>query len=103
MCIRDRPYTLLEAMALGIPIIASRVGGLAEILKNDINALLITPGNIEEITQAIIRLHNSPTLCRYLGENAQQLQKKHYSLEIMILRYLKIYMALLYKSEGFPS
>ncbi|HRC72047.1 MAG TPA: glycosyltransferase family 4 protein [Candidatus Competibacter sp.] len=97
------PYTLLEAMALGIPIIASRVGGLAEILKNDINALLITPGNIEEITQAIIRLHNSPTLCRYLGENAQQLQKKHYSLEIMILRYLKIYMALLYKSEGFPS
>lgn len=89
------PYTLLEAMALGAPIIASQVGGLAEVLQNDITALLIPPGNSEALAQSIRRLYSDPELRCRLAKNAQQLQQTQFSLEKMIQRYLSAYQKLL--------
>lgn len=89
------PYTLLEAMALGTPIIASQVGGLAEVLSNEETALLVPPGDIFFLTQSIIRLHNDPALRCRLGSNAQRLQKTHFSIEKMAAYYLDIYRNLL--------
>jgi glycosyltransferase involved in cell wall biosynthesis len=85
------PYTLLEAMALGTPIVASRVGGLAEILKDGITALLIPPGDIIALAQAIVRLHDVPGLRQQLSENARKLQQTHYSLDMMVARYIEAY------------
>ncbi|MBK9953452.1 MAG: glycosyltransferase [Candidatus Competibacteraceae bacterium] len=55
------PYTLLVVMALGALIIASQVGGLAEVLQNDITALLILPGNSAP-AQSLRRLYSDPEL-----------------------------------------
>jgi glycosyltransferase involved in cell wall biosynthesis len=85
------PYTLLEAMALGTPLIASRVGGLAEVLQDGVTALLIPPGDATALAQAIVRLHDDPELRRRLGEHAQRLQQARYSLEAMAARYLGVY------------
>src|SRR4051794_26136407 len=51
------PYTLLEAMALGTPVVASRVGGLAEVLEDEVTALLVPPGDAARLADAILRLH----------------------------------------------
>lgn len=87
------PYTLLEAMALGIPIIASRVGGLAEILQDNVNALLVPPENAMALAQSIARLHDDPELRQRLGEHAQRLQQTRYTLKTMATRYLNVYQA----------
>lgn len=85
------PYTLLEAMALGIPIIASKVGGLAEVLQDGDTALLVQSGDAEVLAQAIARLHKEPRLRCKLGEHARRCQQMHYSLQAMTRRYLSIY------------
>ena len=56
------PMALLEAMAMGIPVIASAVGGVSNVLTDEINGLLITPGNIKDICDKIIILKNSREL-----------------------------------------
>ena len=85
------PYTLLEAMALGIPIIASRVGGLEEVLGDGATALLVPTGDCPALARAITRLHADPDLRRRLSENARRLQQAQYSLERMTERYLAVY------------
>lgn len=85
------PYTLLEAMAAGKPIIASCVGGLAEVLQHETTALLVPPGNPTDLGRAIAHLYAQPELRRRLGERAQVLARTHYSREAMTLRYLEVY------------
>ena len=52
------PYTLLEAMAFGTAIVASCVGGLAEVLQDDVTALLVPPRDTKALAHAITRLHD---------------------------------------------
>jgi L-malate glycosyltransferase len=92
------PYTLLEAMALGKAIIASRVGGLAETLEDGVTALLIPPADSVALAQAIVRLHREPDLALRLGERARQLQESQYSLDTMTDLYVAQYRELLHKS-----
>lgn len=89
------PYSLIEAMALGTPIIASRVGGLAEVLQDGITALLVPPRDVTTLALAIARLHNDQELCSQLGKEARRLQQTKYSLEAMTKNYLEVYRALL--------
>jgi glycosyltransferase involved in cell wall biosynthesis len=93
------PYTLLEAMALGIPVVASRVGGLVEVIQDEDTGLLVPPQDAEALAQAIGRLHDDPTLCSQLGEQARCLQQATYSLESMTERYLEIYRELVARSD----
>lgn len=93
------PYTLLEAMALGTPIIASHVGGLTEVLQDGVTGLLVAPRDIKALSQAIIQLYNQPRLLRQLGENAKRLQQSHYSLKKMAEQYIDVYQNLLPRND----
>lgn len=85
------PYTLLEAMALGTPIIASQVGGLAEVVKDGVTGLLLPPGDAASLAEAVARLCWDLELRRSLGDNARAIQRAQYSLDAMTERYLAIY------------
>lgn len=85
------PYTLLEAMALGTPVIASRVGGLAETIQDGVTGLLVAPGNASPLADAIRRLIADPSLRARLADAAQRLQRARYSLEAMADGYLDVY------------
>jgi glycosyltransferase involved in cell wall biosynthesis len=61
---------MLEAMALGRPIIASRVAAIPEILRHGENGLLVEPGSSGEIADAIRQLVRDPGLARRIGEGA---------------------------------
>lgn len=88
------PYTLLEAMAFGTPIVASRVGGLAEVLQDGLSGLLIPPGDATALAKAVVALLDDQELRQRLGRHAQQLQRTRYSLEVMTDRYLAVYESL---------
>jgi glycosyltransferase involved in cell wall biosynthesis len=85
------PYTLLEAMALGVPIIASRVGGLAEVLEDEVTALLVEPRDPAALAAAVRRLKDDPSLGARIGTQAQSVQRAKYSLEAMAASYLAVY------------
>jgi glycosyltransferase involved in cell wall biosynthesis len=63
------PKTIFEAMASGIPIIASRVGGLPYLIKNGVNGLLVKPANPEELAEAILRYKNDFALFKNIALN----------------------------------
>jgi len=85
------PYTLLEAMSLGLPVIASRVGGLAEVLEDGRTALLVPPMNPRAIADALATLHADPALAGKLGNAAALEQRQHFDLSTMGTTYLAVY------------
>ncbi len=87
------PYTLLEAMSLGLPAVASDVGGLAEVLRNGETGLLIPVGDASSLANALRRLADEPDLSRRLSTAAAQEQRTRYTLDAMGEGYLEAYDA----------
>jgi glycosyltransferase involved in cell wall biosynthesis len=85
------PFILLEAMALSTPIVASRVGGLAEVLDDRKTGLLIPPSDPTSLANAVAALHRHPELRQELGNNAQRIQRTLYSIREMTARYKAVY------------
>ena len=82
----------LEAMASGVPLIASRVGGLADMLTDGETALLVPPGDPDALAAALSRLQSDPRLRRQLAENAKLLVNKTYSLQPMLDALTAVYL-----------
>jgi len=85
------PYALLEAMWLGTPVIASRVGGLAEVLEDGTDALLVEAGNEHGLAAAIERAMKRPDLGISLAANARAKVEKLYTTDSMTRDYLCLY------------
>lgn len=85
------PYVLLEAGLAEIPIIATNVGGVPEIIQNEKTGLLINPANPEEITDAIKKLIENQNLRTTLSQNAHQKILQEFSFEKMLQRTLATY------------
>ena len=62
--------TILEAMSMSLPVVATDVGGIPEIVKNERNGLLVARDSPDDIVAAISRLANDDSLLRRLGTNA---------------------------------
>lgn len=77
------PYTLLEAMWLGKPIIASKVGGLKEVLVDGKDAILFSPGNVDELKDAILSVVENPNYGERLGSEASKKVRQEYSSKRM--------------------
>jgi 2-deoxystreptamine N-acetyl-D-glucosaminyltransferase/2-deoxystreptamine glucosyltransferase len=67
------PHVLLEAASCGLPIVATRVGGVPEVVQHGVNGLLVPPDSPTELLEALRRLQNEPDLRRRLSENASRL------------------------------
>ncbi len=85
------PYTLLEAMALRVPIVASAVGGLAEVLSDKVTALLVKPRDVAAIAGAIKWIHQNRELAAAMGRAAQIEQRKRFGLNGMCQAYVEVY------------
>ena len=81
---------LLEALWVGVPVVASRTGGIPNIIADGVNGLLVSPGDSEELAHAIIRVLSSPDLARRLGEAARE-RAKGYDWEVLAERVLAAY------------
>ncbi len=84
------PMTLIEAMGTGLPIVASNVGGIQDMLTNNENAILINP-TIDELVSAIKVIVNDEVLREQLGKCAKE-RALEFSYKIMSKKYEEIYM-----------
>jgi glycosyltransferase involved in cell wall biosynthesis len=94
---------LLEAMAAGLPVIATRVGGNPELVTDGVTGLLIPPKDAEALAQALERLLADPSQAHTLGQNARSLVVANYSLERLAREINAIYAELADKKFTFPS
>jgi glycosyltransferase involved in cell wall biosynthesis len=74
------PNVLLEAMAAGVPIVATAVGGVGEMIRHQEHGLLVPRGDVEGIASGVVELLGNPELCRALT-SAAKLSLATYSLE----------------------
>ena len=87
------PYTALEAMDLGIPLIASDVGGLREILTHEVDALLVPPGDEGALASAIERMADDSSLRERLRLNARRTVATRFAAARMVDQYMDLYRA----------
>ena len=89
--IESVPQSILEAFYLKIPVIATDVGGVHEIVSNNKTGLLVTPNNSKELLENINYLLNDIDLCNRLTNNAHEFVMKNFSWEVLLPKYLKLY------------
>jgi glycosyltransferase involved in cell wall biosynthesis len=82
-------WAILEATAAGLPIAATNVGGIPEIIEDKKTGLLVNPANHIELTEALKKLIEDKNLRKRLGQ-AAQLKSKQFSQEKMISEYLRL-------------
>jgi len=83
---------LQEALTLGCACIASNVGGIPELIKNNVNGILVNPKSPDALYAAIIRLIKDESLRSYLSENSSKVAaEKEMTYEKMIKKYKEIY------------
>jgi glycosyltransferase involved in cell wall biosynthesis len=83
------PVVALEAMSSGKPIIASRVGGIPELVSNNENGILVSPGNVEQLVGALLRLLENQSLRNRLGNMGRKLVEEEYDWKKIGQLYLK--------------
>jgi glycosyltransferase involved in cell wall biosynthesis len=82
--------SVLEAMAARTPVVATRVGGLPELVADGINGLIIPPEDVEALAEAIVRLLNRPKECAKMGVEGRQIAENNFSWEKVASRYMEI-------------
>jgi glycosyltransferase involved in cell wall biosynthesis len=84
------PNALLEAMGMGVPVVASRLGCVEEIVTHGENGYLVSPGDAGALGDTILYLLENPDLRLKLGRAGRELVEKKYTLEQMCVSYERI-------------
>lgn len=85
------PLTVLEAQAANRAVIASRVGAVPELIQHRETGLLIEPGDVTSLRNAMLELLADASLRAGLAARGQARVREHYSAEAMAKRYLSLY------------
>ena len=88
------PTSIMEAMAAGLPVIATKVGGNSYLIKDGINGFLVSPGNSPELAEAITRLLNNREISQKIStQNLEDIKQKNWP--IITKKITEIYQSLL--------
>jgi glycosyltransferase involved in cell wall biosynthesis len=89
------PNALLEAMAAQVPVVATRVGGIPEIVAHDESALLVDPGNVSQMSGAIARIFGDSGLAKRLAEQGYALIRTRHEPQERVQQLIRIYESIL--------
>lgn len=83
---------LAEAMALARPVVASSVGGMADIIQDGVNGISIPPRNPRALAEAVVAVLTDKKLAASLGARARRYAESHFDLEVMLERTRDVYI-----------
>lgn len=89
------PLSLLEAMAMGLPVVASKVGGVPEIVQDGVTGFLTAPGDEKDLADKTIKLLRSSGLRKAMGESGRETVKSKFDVDVMARRVTELYRAVL--------
>jgi glycosyltransferase involved in cell wall biosynthesis len=87
------PNVLLEAMAAGTPVVATGVSGIPELVRADVNGLLVPPDDPEALADALVRLHRDPALAARLAREGRETVRERFDGERMAGRLAGLFRA----------
>jgi glycosyltransferase involved in cell wall biosynthesis len=93
--------TLLEAMAVGLPVVATRISGSEDIVTMGENGILVPPGDEKALAEAILEVLANPVRAAAMGRNARQFVEQHCGLGRITDEYIRLYRQIL--KNGVPS
>jgi glycosyltransferase involved in cell wall biosynthesis/serine acetyltransferase len=96
------PNSVLEAMAAGLPVVATRVGGTPEIIEDEVSGLLVPPRNSHALAQAILRLLRDPNLAQALARAARERAQLQFSFERLLSELDNLYTESRQRKGGLP-
>jgi glycosyltransferase involved in cell wall biosynthesis len=84
-------YTVMEALIQGCPVVASNVGGMAEVIEHGVTGLLAHVNDVEDLCEKMSSILNDPRLARQLGENACHSVADRYSTRRLVRETVEMY------------
>jgi glycosyltransferase involved in cell wall biosynthesis len=93
------PTAVLEAMACGVPVVATAVSGIPDVIENNVNGILVPPHAPDKLADRITRIIQNQDFGKQLGKNARETIINHYSCEIVAQKYAQEYYALIEKKH----
>ena len=96
MCsrIENLPYTILEAMACSRPVIATRVGGVPDLIEPNVSGLLVEDQDVEGMVQAILQLFKNPSTAKTIAAAGRTRLDQNFSLIQSVEKHLEMYREL---------
>lgn len=94
------PLSILEAMQFGLPVVATYVGGIPDIIKDGVQGMLIQPGNTKELTSRLKQLLSDKALRTKMGHNAREAFLQNYTLENFYDGLTDIFNEVLHEKTG---
>jgi glycosyltransferase involved in cell wall biosynthesis len=91
------PVSGIEAMASGVPVVGTRVGGLPDMITDCENGFLVPPRNPESLAEAILRLLRDPEMASRMGRAGQTIAKERFKIQRLISNMEGLYQNLLIK------
>ncbi|MFL5929765.1 MAG: glycosyltransferase [Gaiellaceae bacterium] len=85
------PLSVMEYMAAGLPVAATRVGGVPELIDDGLHGLLVEPRNVESLADAVERLIRDPDLRQELGTRGHERQKREFDIDATVRRVEALY------------
>jgi len=92
------PLSVIEYMAAGKPVVATRVGGVPDLVEHGVHGLLVRPQDPEGLARAIVRLLRDPALRARMGEAGQTRQRREFSIDVT-LRHLELLYEELFRAS----
>ena len=97
------PMVILEAFQNGLPSVATRVGGIPEIVEDGRNGLLVGVDDPAGMAEAALRILNAPGLQARMGENGQQRVAEHFGVDRQVEEYLNLYRVMCGREAQAPA
>ncbi len=89
------PITVLEAMSARLPVVATNVGALPELVEEGLTGFLVEPKDDQALAERFARLYSNHDLARRFGQEARRKVEREYSLDLMLRRYTELYLSVL--------
>src|SRR5690606_37541846 len=97
------PVALIEAMAAGRPVVATRVGGVPDLVEDEATGLLTAPGDTAALAHALLRLAGDAPLRRRLGEAGRRRVAAAYSPKRLVADLERLYIDALEEKRGIAN
>jgi glycosyltransferase involved in cell wall biosynthesis len=91
----NSPLTIAEAMAAGVPVAASRVGGIPEMVEDGKTGFLIDPYDTNDIRRAVSKILSDDSLIRSMGKRTKEIARERYMASSVAERTMKVYREIL--------